>query len=48
MDGYSRQKINKATEILKYTIELLVNCYFQDITSKKAEYRLFKCTCNIL
>ena len=42
MDRSSRQKINKATEILNDTIE---NLYFQDITLKKCI--LFKCTGNI-
>ena len=42
MDRSSRQKINKATEILNDTIEQLdLSDIFQDITSKKIEYAFF-------
>ena len=47
MDRYSREKINKATEILN--IQVRFHWYFQDITSKEPRmYILFKCTWNIL
>ena len=48
MDRSSRQKINKATEILKDNRNVRCNTHFQDITSKKIRlYILFKCTWNV-
>ena len=48
MERSSRQKINKATEILNDTMEQLIALIFQDITSPKPRiYTLFKCTWNI-
>ena len=51
MDRFIRQKINKATEILKDTIEKLDLIYiFRTLHSKKKIriYLLLKCTWNIL
>ena len=46
MDRSSRQKINKATEILNDTIEKVrLNRHYQDITPQKiGRYILLKCT----
>ena len=49
MDRSSRQKINRATEILKDNRKVRLNRHFQDLTSKKIRiYILLKCTKNIL
>ena len=49
MDRFSRQKINKATEIIHETLKKLdLIVIFQDNTSKKIRiYIFFNCTWNI-
>ena len=46
MGRSSRQKINRATDILNENRTVRLNWYFQDITLKNKIQILFKCTWN--